>query len=77
MSEQYWIVPVLVKCSVDELDKLKTIIGHALEKHSYTYRHDIAKELNPEWLKAENSPIKFIEQSDFALIKVGPEPKIK
>lgn len=73
MSDRYWIIPVLVKAQPEELDKIRSLITSKLG--AYYHRHDLAREINPEWLKAENSPIKSITEADYALIKVGPEPK--
>lgn len=74
MSERYWILPILVKAQPEELERIKNLISSSLQNHFH--KHDLARELNPEWLKAENSPIKSIETSDYALINIGPKPKI-
>jgi len=73
MSKEYWIIPVIVAVPASELEEVKARISVALA--AYFHRHDIARPINPEWMNAENSPIKDITEADYALIKVGPEPK--
>jgi len=71
--KRYWIVPVLVCCQAEELEGVKASISKGLTGHFH--KHTLAHELNPEWMNAENSPIKEITEADYAMIKVGPEPK--
>lgn len=73
MPDRYWILPILIKCQPEDFEDIKKRVSIAIKEHFYKF--DLEKELNPEWIKAEDSPIYLIQDQRYTMIKVGPEPK--
>ena len=53
MKKEYWIFPVLVKTTSEDLEKIQTIIHQALEKSGYLTRIGISARINPAYAKGE------------------------